>query len=197
MSDDAGVEMGDNAHRSELMESYRNDYKKNRTKQGENTDQIIPVPVKRGMKSTLPKTCPHKSPLLEKASSDVVKAAYDGDLKKVMELHSAGYSLLSINDQGETALHCAAEQGHREIVKYLLASAPPTILDMIDNDRGQTALHRASLSKQRTISCMLVAAGASLTLPDRGRKTARQLAEQVGDTDLAIYLESKSRSFSE
>ena len=38
---------------------------------------------------------------------------------------------------------------------------------------------------------MLVAAGASLLLLDKGRSTARQLATQAGDSDLAIYLESK------
>ena len=52
-----------------------------------------------------------------------------------MELHAAGYSLLSINEEGQTALHWAAQQGHREIVKYLLASAPASILDMVDNER--------------------------------------------------------------
>ena len=43
MSDDA-VE---NPANRELMESYRNDYKKNRSKQNDATDQIVPVPVKR------------------------------------------------------------------------------------------------------------------------------------------------------
>jgi len=173
MSDDAN----DAANR-EIMNSYRNDYKKNRGKQGEGMEQnIVPVPV--------------KATHLEKASGDIVKAAHDGDLKKVMEMHSSGISLLSTNDLGETALHCATSQGHREVVKYLLASAPQSILDMVENERGHSALHKASLAKQRTISCMLVAAGASLLLLDKGRSTARQLATQAGDSDLAIYLESQ------
>ena len=52
-----------------------------------------------------------------------------------MEMHSSGISLLSTNDLGETALHCATSQGHREVVKYLLASAPQSILDMVENER--------------------------------------------------------------
>ena len=57
--------------------------------------------------------------------------------------------------------------------------------------RGQTALHKAALAKQRAISCMLVAAGASLSLADKERHTPRSLAERAGDADLAIYLESE------
>ena len=57
--------------------------------------------------------------------------------------------------------------------------------------RGHTALHKAALSKQRAISCMLVAAGASLSLMDRDRLTPRGLAERAGDMDLAVYLESQ------
>ena len=59
--------------------------------------------------------------------------------------------------------------------------------------RGHTALHKAAMSKQRAISCMLVAAGASLTLSDKDRLTPRNCAEQAGDNDLAIYLESQSQ----
>ena len=42
---------------------------------------------------------------------------------------------------------------------------------------------------------MLVAAGANLMLLDRARQTPRHVAEKVGDTDLAIYLESESRRY--
>jgi len=179
MSDDAGLDDMVNLANRELMESYRNDYKKCRSKQSEALDQsLVPVHV--------------KSTRSEKVSINVVQAARDGDLKKVMELHAAGYSLLSINEEGQTALHWAAQQGHREIVKYLLASAPASILDMVDNERGHSALHKAALSKNRTISCMLVAAGATLTLADKPfGQTPRALAEEVGDSDLAIYLESQ------
>jgi len=47
------------------------------------------------------------------------------------------------------------------------------------------------MAKQRVITSMLVAAGANLSLADKDRLTPRLLAERAGDTDLAIYLESK------
>ena len=46
------------------------------------------------------------------------------------------------------------------------------------------------MAKQRAISCMLVAAGASLSLTDKERQTPKGLAERAGDPDLAVYLES-------
>lgn len=111
------------------------------------------------------------------------------------ELHTAGYSLLSIDATGQTALHVAARYGNKEIVKYLIASAPSTILNMRDNERGQTALHKAAAHKRRAICCMLVAGGASLTKQDQNGLTPRHLALRADDHDLAAYLESKYQLF--
>lgn len=107
------------------------------------------------------------------------------------ELHTAGYSLLSIDAVGQTALHIAARYGHKEIVKYLIAGAPTAILNMRDNEKGQTALHKAASYKRRAICCMLVAGGASLTPLDHAGLTPRMLALRAEDHDLAAYLESK------
>lgn len=52
------------------------------------------------------------------------------------ELHAAGYSLLSIDSTGQTALHIGARYGHKDIVKYLIACAPTAILNMQDNDKS-------------------------------------------------------------
>lgn len=65
------------------------------------------------------------------------------------------------------------------------------VLCLSNINRGQTALHKAAYAKQRAISCMLVAAGASLSLVDKDRQTPKSLAERAGDADLAIYLESQ------
>ncbi|XP_011706872.1 PREDICTED: eye-specific diacylglycerol kinase-like, partial [Wasmannia auropunctata] len=72
-----------------------------------------------------------------------------------MQLDKKGYSLLSIDETGQTALHLASKHGHKDIVRFLIASASPTILNMIDNDKGQTALHKAAQNKRRCICCML------------------------------------------
>ena len=84
--------------------------------------------------------------------------------KKVPVLLQAGYSLLTIDETGKTALHYGARFGHKEILRFLIAKAPERALDMVDGEKGQAALHKAAAYKRRTICCMLVAAGASLLI---------------------------------
>lgn len=60
------------------------------------------------------------------------------------------------------------------------------------NCRGQTALHKAAQYKRRSICCMLVAGGATLSVKDRQGNTPRDLALQAEDRDLAAYLYSES-----
>ncbi|XP_057365189.1 eye-specific diacylglycerol kinase-like isoform X3 [Daphnia carinata] len=204
--DEAGLEDMVNLANSQLQQELRHSDKmerKNITEKAEDVSPqppenvvvhdnfLVPINVKSVYGDKLPIFCPRKSPLLEKSSSSIVKAAKDGDLKKLKDLHASGYSLLSIDAQGQTALHWAARHGHRDVIKYLLASSPSALLDMVDNEKGQTALHKAALAKQRAISCMLVAAGASMSLVDKERHTPRNLAERAGDADLAIYLASQ------
>lgn len=131
--------------------------------------------------------------LLEKTSDGILKAAKIGDLTALKQLHEKGYSLLSIDATGQTALHLASRYGHKDIVRYLIACAPPTILNIVDNDKGQTALHKAAQHKRRSICCMLVAGGATLTVKDRHGNTARQLALIAEDRDLAAYLQSQEQ----
>ncbi|XP_021928119.1 eye-specific diacylglycerol kinase [Zootermopsis nevadensis] len=131
------------------------------------------------------------SHLLEKTTDGILKAAKLGDLNMLKELHSQGFSLLSIDAAGQTALHYGSRCGHKDIVKYLIACAPASILNMADNEKGQTALHKAAAHKQRSICCMLVAGGASLTLPDYQGDTPRLLALRAEDHELAAYLESQ------
>ncbi|XP_052738065.1 eye-specific diacylglycerol kinase isoform X2 [Bicyclus anynana] len=132
-----------------------------------------------------------KTNLLEKTTDALLKAAKVGDLKMMKDLHASGYSLLSIDATGQTALHIAARYGNKEIVKYLIASAPSAILNMRENERGQTALHKAAAHKRRAICCMLVAGGASLTRQDHAGLTPRHHALRAEDHDLAAYLESQ------
>ncbi|KAK4320556.1 hypothetical protein Pmani_008562, partial [Petrolisthes manimaculis] len=134
-----------------------------------------------------------RSHLLEKNSDGIIKAAKQGDLKMLKDLHSQGYSLLSIDALGQTALHYSARHGHKDVVRYLIASAPPSIFDMVDNDKGQTALHQAAQNRRRTVCCMLVAAGASLTIKDLQGNTPRALAQSADDQELAAYLESQEQ----
>lgn len=93
---------------------------------------------------------------------------------------------------GNTALHHASRYGHKDIVRFLIAYAPESIINMIDNEKGQTALHKAAAMKRRSISYMLVAAGSNLMLQDNAGKTPKILALESDDHELAAYLESKS-----
>ena len=54
--------------------------------------------------------------------------------------HHVGYSLLSIDETGKTALHYGARFGHKEIVKFLIGNASSSILDMVDNEKGKCSL---------------------------------------------------------
>ena len=49
----------------------------------------------------------------------------------------SGYSLLSVDETGKTALHYGARFGHKEIVKFIISSAPSPILDKVDNEKGK------------------------------------------------------------
>lgn len=92
---------------------------------------------------------------------------------------------------GFTALHHAARYGHKDIVRFLIAYAPNSIINMIDNEKGQTALHKAATMKRRSICYMLVAAGSNLLIQDNAGKTPKVLALDADDHELAAYLESK------
>ncbi|XP_017783280.1 PREDICTED: eye-specific diacylglycerol kinase isoform X2 [Nicrophorus vespilloides] len=129
--------------------------------------------------------------LNEKPSDLLLRAARLGDLQTIKELHTQGYSLLSKDGGGQTVLHIAARFDQRDIVKYLLGQAPSVLIDMKDSNLGQTALHKAATYKCRTVCCMLVAGGASLTILDSRGLTPRLLALQADDHELAAYLESQ------
>ena len=129
----------------------------------------------------------------EKTTEGILKAARLGDLKMLSELHREGYSLLSTDETGKTALHYGARFGHKQIVKFIIAEADPSILDTVDSEKGQSALHKAANYKRRTICCMLVAAGASLLQNDFAGLSPRQLALMAEDPELAAYLESQEQ----
>ncbi|XP_053661168.1 eye-specific diacylglycerol kinase [Anopheles marshallii] len=133
------------------------------------------------------------SNLLEKTTDAVIKAAKTGDLIMLKDLHLQGYSLLSIDSTGQTALHHGARCGHKDIVRYLISYAPSSIINMIDNESGQTALHKAAAGRQRSICYMLVAGGANLNIQDNDGRTARMLASNADDFELAFYLENQEQ----
>ncbi|UYV77900.1 DGKI [Cordylochernes scorpioides] len=97
--------------------------------------------------------------------SDVVDAAHDGDLEAIVKLPRVNLPSL--------------------------VAAPSHIMDIADTEKGWIPLHTAAANKRRTICCMLVSMGSSLTRTDKDGHTARDLALLAGDTELAAYLRSK------
>ncbi len=76
--------------------------------------------------SLAPSPSPSVRQVLERTTEGVLKAARLGDIKMLSDLHAAGYSLLSIDETGKTALHYGARFGHKEVssVGLLLCCFP-------------------------------------------------------------------------
>ena len=58
--------------------------------------------------SRSPKPSPRVEQMLERTTEGILKAARLGDIRMLSELHREGYSLLSIDETGKTALHYGA-----------------------------------------------------------------------------------------
>lgn len=52
---------------------------------------------------------------------------------QLRNLFEMGYSLMSINKDGQTALHVASQRGDSNLVRYVLANAPSNIVSVKDN----------------------------------------------------------------
>lgn len=72
---------------------------------------------------------------LNQTHDDIILAGKMGDLTALKELHHQGYSLLTTDANGQTALHLAASLGYKDVVRYLIACAPTKIINMTDKDK--------------------------------------------------------------
>ncbi|XP_012156468.1 eye-specific diacylglycerol kinase isoform X7 [Ceratitis capitata] len=131
------------------------------------------------------------SSILEQTSDAILLAAHEGDLNMLRALHEQGYSLQSVNQNGQTALHFACKYNHKDIVRYIISCASRRLINLADKDRGQTALHTAAENNRRDICVMLVAAGANLQARDLCGNTPMMVAFNKNWTEIATYLESK------
>ncbi|XP_041111199.1 diacylglycerol kinase iota-like isoform X1 [Polyodon spathula] len=123
----------------------------------------------------------------------LLQAAVCGDLQKFSEICRRGISLMVRSPNGCSALHLAAQHGHREIVTLILEHCSMTLLDIGDSEMGDTALHKAAYHRQHSVCRLLIDAGASLIKPDFQGKTPKDKAQAAGDSDLASYLESRQQ----
>ncbi|KAM8883768.1 ankyrin repeat and sterile alpha motif domain-containing protein 1B isoform 3-T3 [Synchiropus picturatus] len=107
-------------------------------------------------------------------------AAWRGDVDIVRILIHHGPSHCRVNQQNhemETALHCAAQYGHSEVVSVLLQElTDPTMR----NSRQETPLDLAALYGRLQVVCMLVDAHPNLMTCHTRRHTALHLAARNG-----------------
>ncbi|KAG7215127.1 hypothetical protein INR49_008273 [Caranx melampygus] len=124
----------------------------------------------------------------------LLTAASSGDLSMLTECVRHGVSLLVRDSGGCSALHMSAQNGHVELVGFILQQGSKVILDLTDREKyvaffypsGDTALHKAASEKQHAVCRLLVEAGASLEKTNFQGKTPANQAE--GDSELATYL---------
>ncbi|XP_029350613.1 diacylglycerol kinase iota isoform X2 [Echeneis naucrates] len=124
----------------------------------------------------------------------LLSAASSGDLTVLSECVRRGISLLVRDSGGCSALHISAQNGHTELVSYILQQGSKVLLDLTDREKGDTPLHKAASEKQHAVCRLLVEAGASLDKTNFQGKTPADQAE--GDSDLATYLRGRQHKSS-
>ncbi|XP_051976738.1 diacylglycerol kinase iota-like isoform X3 [Xyrauchen texanus] len=121
----------------------------------------------------------------------LLSAATKGDLPMVSSSCSSGVSLLVRDSVGCTALHLAAQHGHTELVSFILEHGSKLMLDLTERETGDTALHRAASQQHHEVCRHLLEAGASLNKTNFLGKTPKDCALDVGNSELASFLESQ------
>ncbi|MCG8340444.1 MAG: ankyrin repeat domain-containing protein, partial [Cytophagales bacterium] len=77
-----------------------------------------------------------------KSKTTLIDAVEKGDFKEVKRLIEQEEADVNVSDsKGKSALHCAAERGHKELAAYLTEQG--AAVDTADND-GNTPLHLAA-----------------------------------------------------
>ncbi|KAI3366331.1 hypothetical protein L3Q82_000493 [Scortum barcoo] len=135
---------------------------------------------------------PNTGSSLTSEEQALLTAASAGDLPTLSECVRRGVSLLVRDSGGCSALHLAAQNGHADVVSYILQQGSRVLLDLTDREKGDTALHKAASEKQHAVCRLLVEAGASLEKTNFQGKTPAEQAE--GDSELATYLSGQQHS---
>ncbi|XP_051543780.1 diacylglycerol kinase iota-like isoform X6 [Myxocyprinus asiaticus] len=135
---------------------------------------------------------PSSSIPLTSEEQALLSAAIKGDLKTVSSSCSIGVSLLVRDSTGCTALHLSAQHGHSELVSFILEHGSKLMLDLTEKETGDTALHKAASQQHKEVCRLLLEAGASLNKTNILGKTPKDCALDVGNSELASFLESQT-----
>ncbi|KAM3424290.1 hypothetical protein BST61_g11173 [Cercospora zeina] len=128
---------------------------------------------------------------VEKSGVSLALATKANYHKIVKLLVDAGVDVNYQNEQGDTALHIAARNGHEECAQALLAAAAGehcTKIDLPDRDFGWTPLHIASVNGHLSIVKLLLDQGADPNTKDYSGWRAIEHAALRGHIDIARYL---------
>ena len=105
------------------------------------------------------------------------RAAQDGEVAEVQRLLSLGYQPNEFDELGKTPLHYAAERGHLEVIKLLVASGA----DVNANDErviGNTPLRQVAANCSFEVAKILIDAGADPNIPGWMQITALHQARE-------------------
>jgi ankyrin repeat protein len=145
-----------------------------------------------------------------KPTKSLFQAAAEGDIKQVRLHISSGTNINERTVSGDTALHYAAREGHKELVELLIANGAEITtvhiaaflgdlrqvevflkkgIDVKDKDTAEyTALHFAARGRQREVIELLIAQGANVNAKDQQGQTALHYAAEAGDMGIVEFL---------
>ena len=132
--------------------------------------------------------------------NDFILAARYGELENIREYlterfpdaHAKSCSdlqdlLVSANDQGQTALHMAAANGHKDCLQFFLPYLSTAQVNL-KNKEGSTPLHWAALNGRLECVKLLLNSGADATLLNENGRSSVTLAEQQGHLEVVQEL---------
>lgn len=107
-----------------------------------------------------------------------------GEVKKFVE-KGGNINICSYRLEQVTALHLAANNDRRDVVKYILANGGDINAQSV---LGDTPIHLAARKGHLDIVAQLLEHGASIDIQNVNHKTALQLAEEKGHTNIVHYI---------
>ncbi|KNE62021.1 hypothetical protein AMAG_07279 [Allomyces macrogynus ATCC 38327] len=138
-----------------------------------------------------------QTPLAEIDTNEVVLCARYGELPELKEEvarlqheypHVSVAALLAQPVAGgNTPLHMAAANGHKDIVEYLLQHLVAVSVNT-QNEQGNTPMHWCAVNGHDEIAKLLIAAGAELTLVNHAGRTALYEAQAAEHEKVAVEL---------
>ncbi|KAF7729539.1 hypothetical protein EC973_004213 [Apophysomyces ossiformis] len=122
---------------------------------------------------------------------DVIYCARYGELEDLQTAKPAAEYYVSGDESGNTALHMASANNHKDIVAWILDQLKPSS-DVasrvnVQNEQGNTPLHWAALNGHLEIVELLVGAGADCKLKNNAGKTPIYEAQQRSHEKIAEF----------